>query len=360
MKNITIAGAGAFGFSMAKHLSDKLQNKDDFHRDESHEGTNIKLYDTDEQLMEHIKETRSQKYFFPETRLNDCVKPCSGLEKAVEDADVVVLAIPTPFIRGFMHSATPHLKNDVIILNLAKGLEQGTDMFISDIIEEELSKVSKKHIFATFSGGMIAKEFIQDNGIFGAEIACENEEIGRYLQKLFSSKKLRIYLNDDVIGVESAGALKNVISIASGMIDGLGCPYGSKTMIVAIAASEIEGIALMLGAKEHTFASHTQAFGNDYILSTTGDTRNRYLGELIGKGLSPERAMEQMMKERKTAEGYYTARVAFDIARRLKLKTPIIDMVYDVLYKDKNPQTAIDEIMASELEYTQNCGHSKS
>ncbi len=353
MKNITIIGAGAFGFAICKHLSDKIKNNDEIHKEDHHNECKIKLFDVNEEIIEHIKNDKTQKYFFPEIPLNDNVIPTTNLEFAVKDADVLIIAIPTQFLRGFLTKAKEFAKENLIILNCSKGIELSSKKLISEIVSEEFSTINFN--FAALSGGMIASEFISGFGIFGAEIASKDKKTGVYLQKLFSSKKLRIYLNNDIMGVEAAGALKNVISIASGIVDGLRYPYGSKTFIVSLGGKEIKEVSMRLGSKEHTFNLYTQAFGNDYLMSTTGNTRNRYLGELIGKGMTGSEAIEQMKKEKKTAEGYYTTQALFEIAREHNLNTPIIDMVYNILYNNFDPKECIESIMKNELEHIEGC-----
>ena len=354
MKKITVIGAGAFGFALAKHLSDKIISPDEYHwTDTMGEIKSLDIFDINVELIEHLKLERSQKYFFPESRVNDLVKPTTDMKAAVKDADILILSLPAQHIRGFIKKAKDSLKNGVIILNAAKGIEVDTNKFISEIIKEELDTTD--YTLAVLSGGMIAKEFISGFGVFGADISCEDKDVGLLLQQVFSSKKLRVYLNDDILGVESAGALKNVASIAAGFMDGLGFPYGSKTLILSLVAYEIRCISIKMGAKSHTFRIHTQSFGNDFLMSTTGNTRNREFGQRVAQGTSAVEVIEQMKKENKTAEGYYSAKVAHSIVEKHSLKSPIINMVYDVLYANKDIRKCVEELMSSDLEPTLNC-----
>lgn len=356
MTKIAVAGAGAFGFAMAKHISDKVADSNDFHKGSSFDTVDyISMYDIDADVITHMKNERSQKNIFPETKVNDFVHPTTDAEEAFSDAKLVFLSIPTQFIRSFLRKAQEFMPKNVILVNCSKGLELNSDKFISQIIKEEMKK---SYTYAVFSGGTIASEFISGFGVFGAELGCEDRDIGKQVQQFLSSRKLRVYLNDDVTGVEAAGALKNVVSIAAGFMDGLQYPYGSKTLILSLAAEEIRCISLTLNSKMHTYDIQTQAFANDYIMSTTGNTRNRYFGELIGKGISVEDALAQMKRENKTAEGYYTARVAHDIVVKNNLSSPIIAMVYGVLYAKKDIRQCMDEIMSSDLEPIKRCGFS--
>jgi glycerol-3-phosphate dehydrogenase (NAD(P)+) len=354
MTKIAVAGAGAFGFAMAKHISDKIHDATDFHKGSSYDSVDyISLFDIDAELIHSIQEDRGQKYFFPEIKLNELVHATTDAADAFTDAQIVILSIPAQYIRSFLQKTHDYFAENVIFVNCSKGLEVSTDKFISEIVKEEMKK---SYTYSVFSGGTIASEFISGFGVFGAELGCENHAVGKQIQQFLSSRKLRVYLNDDVAGVEAAGALKNVVSIAAGFMDGLGYPYGSKTLILSLAADEIRCLSLTLNSKHHTYDIQTQAFANDYIMSTTGNTRNRYLGELIGKGMAVEDAIEQMKKENKTAEGYYTARVVHDIIEKHNLDSPIMSMVYDVLYAKKDIKQCMDEIMSSDLEPIKRCG----
>ena len=357
-KKIAIVGAGAFGFAIAKHLSDILIDKKGAHRGSTYDASKeIYLYDIDKDLINHITKERTHKYFFPEIKVNEFVKPTIDSSIALKDSDLVILSMPTQFIRKFLHDNKKLLKDNVSIVNCSKGMETSTNKVISEIVVDELK--DKKFVYTVLSGGMVASEFISGFGVFGADLACETEEIGLDLQMFFSSKKLKVFLTDDVKGIEVAGALKNVISIASGFMDGLGFPFGSKTLIISLAAREIKCISAILNAKSHTYESQTQAFGNDYVMSTLGNSRNRHLGELIGKGMKPEDALAQLKKEKKTAEGYYTTKVAYNIAKENGLSVPVVDMVYEVLYKKKDIRKCIEKIMLSNLEPTLNCSYYK-
>jgi glycerol-3-phosphate dehydrogenase (NAD(P)+) len=161
-----------------------------------------------------------------------------------------------------------------------------------------------------------------------------------------SSEKLRIYANEDIIGVEYAGALKNVVSIAAGISDGLLNPWGTKTLLISRASAEISRLALKLGAQPHTFSAYGQAWCNDLWMSCTGNTRNRYFGELVGQSLSVKEAIKVMSHERKLVEGYYTTKAAYDLAKEHGVDAPIINAVYGVLYLDREPRDSMNDLMS--------------
>jgi len=346
MKKISIIGAGAFGFAIAKYLGDILRDEDDFHKNHNSLVEKVVIFDVDSNLISNMKNTRTQKYFFPETKLSDFVNVSDDLNDVV-NSDLLVIAIPTQFIRNFLQKIKEKISTDCMILNCSKGIELNSYRLISEIVFEELGE---DRVFGVLSGGMIASEFINSDGFFGAEIACNNLEKGRILQHLFSSKKLRVYLNDDIVGVEVAGSLKNVISVACGMVDGMNLPYGTKTFITSLGAYDIKILGEVLGAKNYSFNLYTQAFGNDFIMSTTGNTRNRYFGELIGSGLKVSDVLEKMKSENMTVEGYFTAKAAYEISLKNKLTTPIIDLVYRVLYNNSNVKDEFLKLMSCNLE----------
>lgn len=346
MKKISVIGAGAFGFAIAKYLGDKINNENDFHKSHDELIEKIMLFDVDSNLIEDMKINRTQKYFFKDSKLSNNVFPTDNIKNAVEDSDLLIIAIPTQFLRGFLKNAQSFVKNDCAVLNCSKGIELSSYKLISDIVKEELGE----RIFGVLSGGMIASEFIEDRGFFGAEIACNDEKTGKILQHIFSSRKLRVYLNDDVVGVEIAGSLKNVISIACGMVDGMKMPYGTKTFITSLGAYDIKSLGEVLGAKNYSFNLYTQAFGNDFIMSTTGNTRNRYFGELIGSGLSVEETLQKMKDENKTVEGYFTTKAAYEIALKNNIDVPIVSLVYRVLYENALVKEEFLKIMSNKLE----------
>ena len=185
----------------------------------------------------------------------------------------------------------------------------------------------------------------------GAEIGCEDYVTAKQLQELMSNQHLRVYANTDITGVEYAGSLKNVISIGAGISDGLKNPYGSKTLMISRASAEAKHLALKLGAKEHTFSTESQAWSNDLWMSCIGNTRNRYLGELIGKGCSVDEALEILTKEHKIAEGYPTAKVVHSLAVEHNVEVPVMDKIYEILYEAKKPKEAMYELMTRQLKF---------
>jgi len=337
---ITIYGSGTFGFVLARHFGNKFLNKE-------HE---VWFYGRNEKLIKVIQKRRVHPLHFPNTNLPQNVVITFDRPKAVEDTNLIVLAVSAQSVRYAIQDIRKYITNDLIFLNAAKGLELGTNLRLSQVIEQELKNIDYNYKIAVFSGGTIASEMIEDAAL-GAEIACTDRATARYLQELMSNRFLRIYANTDIIGVEYAGSIKNVISTGAGISQGLKNPYGSETLLISRASAEAKRLAVKLGAKPYTFSAESQAWCNDLWMSCTGNTRNRYFGELIGSGYSVKQALEILRKEHKIAEGYPTAKVVYHLAKEHNIEIPVMEKIYEILYQDKEPKKAMVELMTRRLKF---------
>lgn len=338
---IGIIGIGMFGFALASHFGKKyLKNKKVL----------IMSYDINKKLIEHLKKHRKHLYHFKSKRLPKNISFTNDKKELAEGADIIVLATVSQAIRQTIREIKPYLKDGVIIVNTAKALEIKTAKTLYEVIKEEMKDSSIKYVIAKFSGGTFAEDLV--NGApLGADIACENTYALKMLQKIFSSPTLRVYSNTDVLGTEYAGALKGAISILAGIVNGLKLPYGSETHLISRAAKEAEKIAVTLGAKPSTFSMESQCWGNDLWMSCTGKSRNRKFGKLIGKGLSPRKALRKLQKKHKTIEGYYTIEAIPKLCKKIKAQTPIFQELYKIIYKRKKPLNSIQQLMNRKIEY---------
>ena len=338
---ITVYGAGTFGFVLARHLGRKFVNNKKY---------KIWLYGRNPELMESIWVTKTHPIHFPNVILPENVLATSERDVAINNSQLIILATSAQSIRNAICDIRKHITQNITILSAAKGLELQTNLRLSEVINQGLAGLKYKYKIAVFSGGTIASEMVMDAAL-GAEIGCEDYETAKVLQELMSNQHLRVYANTDIIGVEYSGALKNVISIGAGISDGLNNPYGSKTLMISRASAEAKRLALRLGAKEHTFSAESQAWSNDLWMSCIGNTRNRYFGELIGKGYSVDNALEILKKEHKIAEGYPTAQVVHNLAMKYNIEIPVMGKIYEVLYEGKNPVEAMYELMTRQLKF---------
>jgi len=321
-----ILGAGAFGFALAKLLGD---NNPDLP---------IMIYDPMKDYIEAIIKTRQHATFHKGVTLAKNVVATHDLKEAINGANLVVLAAPGAYIRGAVKDIVPLIKIETIIINVAKALEPVSNKFLSEVCDEELSKCTVKTYFGALAGGMIAEEVTKLYPI-AADLACENLAVGNHVRKLFQAPTFKINCLDDVVGVELAGALKNVVAIGAGLIDGLGYDTSSKAAYVSEAAKEMQSVAINLGAKPTTFGLGSHAWLNDLLTTCFGPSRNRYFGELIGKGDSVKDALAQLDKERKRSEGYVSLPGFYKIVKEKKLSAPILEIIHGILFEDKPVKT---------------------
>lgn len=320
MKKISIIGVGVFGFALAKIIGDKHFNKD------------VYIYDIQKKYIDYIIKTKQHPAWKSIAQLSPRIKATYSLKEAVSNSELIILAIPSMFIRLALKNFKPYLKEKVILLNIAKGLENKTDMIMSEVIKDELKDVKIKYYICSLSGGMIAKEVVLKNPLC-AEVACENFAIAQKVVNIFKNDHFRLAVSTDIVGVDLAGAFKNVIAIGAGLFDGLGYSASSKSAFVSYAAEQISVLAFTLGAKKETFSMGGQAWFGDLMTTCFGKSRNREFGELIGKTKQVKEALQKLRSEGKTVEGYITAKVVYNLIVKHNIDAPLIKMIYNVLYK---------------------------
>lgn len=328
MKKIAVIGAGVFGFALAKIIGDKHSDKD------------MCIYDIQEESIKHIINTKEHPVFKAIARLSPHVRATHSIEEAVSGSKLVILAVPSAFMRLALRDLKPYLKDGMILLNIAKGLETKTNMIMSEVIKDELKDIKKKLYICSLSGGMIAKEVVLKNPLC-AEVACKDLVIAQKVVKLLENDHFRLEATTDVLGIELAGAFKNVIAIGAGLFDGLGYSASSKSAFVSYAAKQMSTLAFSLGAKKETFGTGSQAWFGDLMTTCFGNSRNREFGELIGKTGKVEDSLVQLKSKGKTVEGYITTKVVYGLIVKHKIHAPVIKIIYNVLYKNLPPEEFI-------------------
>lgn len=258
----------------------------------------------------------------------------------------VVLAVPGQYFRDLIRSIAPLIEQDVILVNLAKAVENGTNKYMSEVAAEELkNKCKHQYWFTTVSGGMIAEE-VTKHWPIAADVACSDERVAAYVADLFQTATFKLNTTSDVLGVELAGALKNVVAIGAGFYDGLGYEMSSKAAYVSEAAAEVRELAVALGAQHSTFDIGTHAWLGDLLTTSCGNSRNRLFGELLGKGMSVDAAIAELDRQRKRSEGYLTSKSIFFVAQQKHIKTPFLDAIYRTLHTGASVQQAIIDFWA--------------
>jgi glycerol-3-phosphate dehydrogenase (NAD(P)+) len=319
---IAILGDGGWGTTLAVLLSNK--------------GYSVTLWGAFADYTKVMIKTRNNPRFLPGIKIPPQISITSDIKSAVKDKEIIVLAIPSQYTRATLKKIKKSFAKKTIFLSVTKGIEISSSKRISEIIYAELGQVR----LAVLSGPTIASEVAR--GIpTTAVVASNSKQIRKTIQDVFSTKRFRLYTNPDVIGVELGGSLKNVIAIACGVSDGLGFGTNTKAAILTRGLAEISRLGKAMGAKSKTF-SGISGLGDLVTTCISKQSRNRSVGELIGKGKSLKEIYAHMQM---IAEGVPTAKSAYALSLKYKIDMPIVREVYHLLYKQKSPAQAVKDLM---------------
>lgn len=335
-KKVAFYGFGVMDAGIAAYFDSKFSEED----------IDMLFFDINPEINTHFQKHRQQPDHFPDIKFSEKVNGTDSIEELVEDAEHIIIGIPSLHIRKSVQEFAQYLTKPSIITIVSKGLEQGTNKRLSEVVREELESNSKyQHGIAVFSGGTIADDIARRRPLV-ATVASENRRNRKAVTDLFHSETLRVYTTNDVIGTELSGALKNCISIGAGICEGLGFYTGTISSYIIRASTEIQRIAEKMGAKDETFSSGSPAFWGDIMLSCFGETRNREYGRRICQEVvTPLDVLEQMGQEHKTVEGYYTITVARELAKKHFIEAPCIEQIYKILYENEKPINALKNLM---------------
>lgn len=327
---IAVLGAGSFGIALCRLFS---RNKD----------FEVILWSAiDEEIYELLKFGENKK-FLPGIKLDSSeIKLTTDLNEII-DADYVFFAVASAFVRNVTRMVKKFLKNECVVVNISKGLEKNSFKRMSEVIIDELGEDVN---FAVLSGPSHAEEiarFVPTTVV----VASKNLKLAENLQRVFSSSVFRIYVSDDMVGVELGGALKNTIALAVGICDGLNLGENAKAALMTRGVVEIGRLGVKLGAKSQTFAG-LSGIGDLIVTCISCHSRNHKAGFLIGKGFSIKSALNEV---KMVVEGYYTTEVAFNLAKKLGVSMPIIAELYEILYCGKNAETAIGRLMTRPVKH---------
>ena len=253
----------------------------------------------------------------------------------VKDCALVVVACPSFPIRSVCKGIAPHLNPDAVLVSVTKGLEFGTTLRMSQVVQQETG-----HAVVALTGPSHAEEVALDIPT-GCLAACEDQHLAEFVQDAFMAQNFRIYTSPDIVGAELGGALKNVIALCAGVTDGMGFGDNTKAMLMTRGLTEMARLGVSLGARKDTFAGLT-GVGDLIVTCTSMHSRNRRAGILIGQGVGVQEAMEQVGA---VVEGYYAARSAWELCRKQGVNMPIFKAAYEVLYEGASPQIAIKELL---------------
>ena len=321
---ITVIGDGAWGTALALNM---LSN--------DHE---VRIWGAFPEYLDEISQKRENFKFLPGVPLPPELALVKDLEDAVSGQDMLLLATPTQFLRSVLKKAGQFLDRSTPIINVAKGIEINSWKRISEIVEDELGEVD----FIDLSGPSHAEE-VSRRVPTAVVAAAKNEKSAQAVQKLMMNSSFRVYTSTDVVGVELGGALKNVMAIAAGIIDGMQLGDNPKAAFMTRAISEMGKLGELLGGKQATF-SGLSGIGDLIVTCTSGHSRNRHVGEALGEGRKLNDIIQSMGMV--VAEGVVTAKGAKHFADKAEVETPIITEIYNILYNNKSPETAITELMS--------------
>lgn len=323
--NCSVIGAGGWGTTISILLNSN--------------GHNITLYEYKPEYAEFLKQTRENKIYLPGVKIPEEIFITSNLEEAVSKKHFVVLAVPVQYLRSIISKINFQSIRNSIIVNLAKGIEISTLKRVSEIIKDVFPSIDENQI-STLSGPSHAEEVARKipTAVVASSISIDT---AKFVQNEFMNPYFRVYATTDIVGVELGGSLKNVIAIGAGICDGAGFGDNTKAAIMTRGIAEISRLGIALGARPETFAG-LSGMGDVIVTCMSKYSRNRYVGEQIGKGEKLNQLLQEMEM---VAEGVTTSKSVYLLSKKVNVEVPICTEVYKILYEDKDPIVATTDLM---------------
>ncbi len=326
MKKISIIGAGSFGTAIAVVLGNSKYD--------------ITIWARESEVVEGINRNKKNPAYLTNVSLPETVKARSSLEETIQGSGMIIFATPSHAMREVAEKTRAYLSGKEIIVSVAKGIEQDTLMTPSQILTEVLDGVVLEDQIGVLTGPSHAEEV----GTFKPTTvvaSAYSKRAARIIQETFMTPKFRVYLNYDILGAEIGGALKNIMAIAAGIVDGADLGDNAKAALITRGLHEMKRMGSALGASQDTFSGLT-GMGDLIVTCTSRHSRNRYVGYNIGKGKSLQEVTSGMNM---VAEGVKTARSVSQWSRKNNVEMPITEAVYKVLFENINPGDAVHELM---------------
>lgn len=321
MSKIMVLGAGGFGTSLAVMLH--KYNHD------------VTLWSAFEQEIAEIRKYGENRKLLPGIPVDFSIQLTTELSGA-SDADLIIFAVPSFALRSVAQQAKEIVPPQTILVNVGKGFEESTQKRLSEVLKEEYPQ----NAVVVLSGPSHAEEIARE--VPTTVVAtCENREAAETVQDILMNTTLRVYVNNDMVGVELGGALKNIIAVCAGICDGMGLGDNSKAALMTRGIAEISRLGVAMGAKVETFAGLT-GIGDLIVTCTSMHSRNRRAGIYIGQGFSAEEAIRRVGM---TVEGCLACKAAYRLAERYKVEMPIVNELYQVLYCKKEIRSALSDLM---------------
>lgn len=328
---IGVVGAGSWGTALANLLATK--------------GFAIDHWVFESEVKEQIETQRENAVFLPGVRLSPNLRPSNDLERVVADKDLVLVVVPSHVMRVTAERMADAIDPGTLVVSASKGIENQTHLTMTGVLKETLPSVAPEQL-AVLSGPSFAREVAAQVPTVVA-VAAVDPDVGERVQKVFATPFFRVYTNDDIVGTELGGAVKNVIAIAAGVIDGLKLGLNTRAALITRGLTEIRRLGLKLGANPRTFTG--LAGVGDLILTCTGTlSRNHTVGKKIGEGM---RLAEILAEMRMVAEGVKTSKSVYNLSRKLEVEMPISHEMYHILYEDLDPKEALFRLMTRDLRH---------
>ena len=321
MAAVGIIGAGTWGTALAVLLNNN--------------GQDVTIWSAFDTEIQEMSRTRRHKNL-PEVVLPDQIQMTADLRTAMAEKDMLIMAVPSVYVRSTAAKMKEYLRYGQIVVDVAKGIEEQSLMTMSQVIEEELPLAE----VAVLSGPSHAEEV--SRGLPTTCVAAEHrKKTAEFMQSVFMSPVFRIYTSPDMLGVEIGAALKNVIALAAGTADGLGCGDNTKAALITRGIAEIARLGIAMGGKQQTFYG-LSGIGDLIVTCASMHSRNRRAGILIGKGYTMDEAMKEVQM---VVEGVYSAKAGLLLAQKYGCDMPIVSQVNQVLFDGKSPKEALADLM---------------
>lgn len=322
-RTVTVLGSGSWGTALAVHLASI--------------GHEVRLWGRDSALVSDMTRRRANAVYLPDITFPSSLGPTASLPDALDGGEVVVVAVPSHGLRQVLRQGAAHVSRDAVVVSATKGLEEGTLLRMTEVLAQEWAAVPA---IATLSGPSFALELARQLPT-AVVVASPDGATVAHVQEEFRSPALRLYGSHDVVGVEIGGALKNVIAIAAGVVEGLGLGHNALSALITRGLAEISRLAVGLGGERDTLAG--LAGLGDLVLTCTGQlSRNRHVGTELARG----RPLREILASTKmVAEGVRTTNAALELAARAGLELPIATQMADVLAGRKDPRVALFDLM---------------
>jgi glycerol-3-phosphate dehydrogenase (NAD(P)+) len=328
---IGVIGAGAWGTALSNLLADK--------------GFQVDLWAFEEEVCEHVLQSRENKVFLPGIRLSPNIKPSNELDDVATGKDMLLLVVPSHVFRSVAIKLIHHPTERTLIASATKGIENKSHLTMSGILEQLLPPRLHGQI-AVLSGPSFAKE-VAEKIPTAVTVAARDPKVAQNVQAAFVTPYFRVYTSYDVLGVQLGGAIKNVMAIAAGISDGLGLGYNTRAALITRGITEIQRLGIRLGANPKTFMG-LAGIGDLVLTCTAKLSRNWTVGHKIGQGMKLDTILSGM---RTVAEGVKTTKSVYNMSRKLGVEMPIVEQVYCMLYEDVDPKVALQTLMSRHLKH---------